>query len=496
MTAELVPDLATRRRKWIATAILVVAAALRLGQLDAQSLSMDEIKDLAMARGGVVALQDTSDRFPPLYHVLLGQWLKVVPWDETGRGFSALCGMLTVVAAGGLARVIGGERARLAATALMAVAPFAVWYSVEARAYSLYLLLGAVALWQFAAAMATNRWPHWLCFAAASIAGAYTHYYFGLLIAVTGLTFLAFAPGRATIIRGLTTFSLIAAATTPSLWLLKQDLDHPWGYARTSSFTLPALGYTYFSYLSGYTLGPSLRDLHTLPSREAVVQAAPWVAPLGVATGALCLQALRQVPAGRRFGAALAFAAFCLAPAAICGFASQVASFGYNARHALWACVPLMAALGVGLARGRPRWLTAAATGMLLIAFAAAHVNRLAASAHTNEDGRGVAEYIAARPQRALFVMSGYMQPPISAYLPDRWPTFPLSDAEADEGDVAEAVASVRRHAAPNAAFWLAYTREFHGDPQGKVLAELQEAFPLELEAEFAGIRLYRGATR
>lgn len=496
MTAELAPGAATRQRKWVATAILVVAAALRLGQLDAQSLSMDEVKDLAMARGGFVALQDSSDRFPPLYHVLLRQWLKVIPWDETGRGFSALCGLLTVVAGGGLARVGGGDRAGLWAMALMAVAPFAAWYSVEARAYSLYLMLAAGSLWQFAAAMTTNRWPHWLCFAAASIAGAYTHYYFGLLIAVAGLAFLALRPDRATLIRGLSTFSIVALATAPSLWLLKQDLDHPWGYAKNSSFTLPALGYTYFSYLSGYTLGPSLRDLHTLPAREAAVTVAPWLALLGVATVALCGQALWSETPGRRWRAVLLFTIFCLGPAAICGAASQVAGFGYNARHALWACLPLVAALAVGLAHGRPRWLTAAAAALLLVAFTAAHVNRLTSPSHRNEDGRAVANYIAGKAQQPLLVLSGYMLPPISAYLPHSWPTTPLLETADGAGAAAKTIAEVRRQAAPSREFWLAYTREFHGDPTGKLLAALQDAFDLQPEAEFAGIRLYRGTIR
>lgn len=489
------PDAAARQRKWIAAAILVLAAALRLGQLDAQSLSMDEVKDLAMAAGGVTALQDSSDRFPPLYHVLLGQWLKVVPWDETGRGFSTLCGMLTVVAVGGLTRVLGGDRAGLAAMALMAVAPFAVWYSVEARAYSLYLLLGAAALWQFAAAMTTGRWSNWTGFAAASITGAYTHYYYGLLIAVAGLMFLAMRPSRGTLVRGLITFSAIAVATAPSLWLLRQDLDHPWGYARTSSFTLPALGYTYFSYLSGYTLGPSLRDLHTLPARDAAIAAAPWFMLLGVATAVLFAAGLRSTTPGRRLGAVLLLVAFCLAPAAICGAASQVAGFGYNARHALWACVPLIAALAIGVANGGPRWLSAVATALLVLSFAAAQVNRLTSSAHRNEDARAVARFVSSKPQRPLFVLAGYMQQPIAAYLPDEWPVIGLLKAANEEGAKEKTIDNVLRRAS-SGEFWLAYTREFHGDPQGKLLTGLKEAFHLEPVADFAGIRLYRGATR
>ena len=87
------------RHGWALLAILAIAALLRLAQLNVQSLSMDEVKDLATARGGWATIQNAENRFPPLYHTLLWGWLQVVPVDLEGRGFSALCGVLTVFAA-------------------------------------------------------------------------------------------------------------------------------------------------------------------------------------------------------------------------------------------------------------------------------------------------------------------------------------------------------------------------------------------------------------
>jgi hypothetical protein len=478
-------------------AIMVVAAVLRLLQLNAQSLSMDEVKDLEIARSGWTAMQTSEDRFPPLYHLMLGAWLKAVPWDETGRGLSVLCGVLTVAAVGALARTVAGPAAGLWAAAIAAVAPFAVWYSLEARAYGLYLLLATVALWQFTAAMKLGRRDSWTWFAAASITGAYTHYYFGLIVAIAGLLYVASVPRGNQLRRGLAAFAAIAIAGAPVLWFLQQDLDQPWGYAQSSKFSLGSLAYTYFSYLSGYTLGPSLRELHTLSPREAALTAAPWIALLAAIVVVASAQAWVVADPSERTRLAAGFAAFGLAPPAIIGVVSRVAGVGYNIRHAVWAAVLLVVVLAIGLARGRPRRLSVLTAGLLMGAFAVTHFNRLFASAHRTEDARAVAEYVThAGPRSPVFVLSGYMAKPLAVYLPRDWPVHALPDAAAEADVGQDAVDAVRDLAAPGRRFWLAYSRQFHGDPRGTALALLTDKFALKPEADFAGFRVYVGWSR
>ena len=82
-------------------------------------------------------------------------WARVFGYGEAGlRSLSALAGVATVPVAYGAARKLISTRAGLIAAALTACNPLLIWYSQEARSYSLLVLLTAVALLAFAHARA------------------------------------------------------------------------------------------------------------------------------------------------------------------------------------------------------------------------------------------------------------------------------------------------------------------------------------------------------
>ena len=85
-----------------------------------------------------------TESTPPLYYALAWLWAKLFGHGEAGlRSLSAVVGTLTVPVAwraGG--ELFGAARAGLVAAALVAVNPYFVWYSQEARSYSLLVLMG------------------------------------------------------------------------------------------------------------------------------------------------------------------------------------------------------------------------------------------------------------------------------------------------------------------------------------------------------------------
>ena len=167
------------RAYWLAFAlVLVLAAALRLLQIGKLELWLDENYSVVMALrpGGVLggALADTN---PPLYLYLLKGWMALFGLSAAAvRSLSAVCGVAQLAALGLWLAACGlPRRAALWAMALGALAPLHVYYSQEARAYTLAWLLLTLALWSFTAAASSGRWRPWLLHAGCMVLVLYTH---------------------------------------------------------------------------------------------------------------------------------------------------------------------------------------------------------------------------------------------------------------------------------------------------------------------------------
>lgn len=136
--------------------VVLVGALLRLATLDAKSLWEDEASTVLVLHhgfGGMLHAIGGSEAAPPLYYVLGWLWSKPFGLGELGlRSMSALIGTAVVPVVYAAGRDLVSRRAGFAAGVLAAVNPLLVWYSQEARAYSLLTFASAVAFWGFARA--------------------------------------------------------------------------------------------------------------------------------------------------------------------------------------------------------------------------------------------------------------------------------------------------------------------------------------------------------
>ena len=162
--------------------ILLLAAGLRFHRIDAQSLWYDEGNSARIAERSIQLILEgaAGDIHPPLYYLVLSLWRGVFGAGETAlRGLSAVSGIGLVGLAWWLGRRLFGIRAGLAAAALLAVSPFAVYYSQEARMYALLAVWAALAsAWIVTLALPGKqvRWPGAALYALATAADLYTHY--------------------------------------------------------------------------------------------------------------------------------------------------------------------------------------------------------------------------------------------------------------------------------------------------------------------------------
>jgi uncharacterized membrane protein len=178
---------------WAIWVVLALAAILRLINLGGRPVWYDEAfavlyaeKPLAtMVYGTVTQVQGAAaDVHPLFFYSVLHVWMQLVGESPAAvRALSVLLGTATV----GMIYLLGSQlfdrHTGLAAAAITAVAPFAVYYSQEARMYALLGFAAVTAICFFARAWARGRRTDWVAF---TVLGAITLYAHNL-----GFAFLA-----------------------------------------------------------------------------------------------------------------------------------------------------------------------------------------------------------------------------------------------------------------------------------------------------------------
>ncbi len=211
-------------RRSFAIAFALLAFVVRLVGIGSQPLWFDEAMTLHIAHqpGGLGLVHNT----PPLYYVALDVWTRVFGVEPTGlRSFSAVCGALFVWASFHAARVMFGNGAAFAAATFALVAPLHLYYSQEARAYSLLLALLMVVQWAAWLVRERVRAGAVVALCAGSIAALYTHFLASIPLAFTFATaaWSAWRGGRRECLRSIVVAGVVAVASLlPWLWWWKR----------------------------------------------------------------------------------------------------------------------------------------------------------------------------------------------------------------------------------------------------------------------------------
>jgi uncharacterized membrane protein len=203
--------------------IIAVGALLRFSTLGVQDFWLDEIvtvQEVGQKPVDILKQVNAADSNPVLYPLLAGLWEKVFGSGEFGiRSLPALLGTLTIPLVYGAATALASRRAGLIAAGLTATSPLLVWYSQEARNYSLLVFCSALAFLCFARALEEVRGQRWLWgWALASALALTTHYYALLLIAPTAAWLLWRRPGsRLDTALGIGAIALVGLALSPHI---------------------------------------------------------------------------------------------------------------------------------------------------------------------------------------------------------------------------------------------------------------------------------------
>ncbi len=208
----------TEKKGRLLTLILLLGLGLRLSNLDAASLWIDEIYSLIVSNthrfperlDGVIhparyfyeqylSWQPMQwDRLfdllkinvhMPLYYLLVNPWMGLFGNHTLGlRSFSALCSALMILPVFALGNAMAGKRAGWLGAFVAAVLPFQIYYGQEGRMYALSLLWTALAGFTFWKLLFSEKRLAWsLLYAVAVSGGILSHYMFVFFLGFQGM---------------------------------------------------------------------------------------------------------------------------------------------------------------------------------------------------------------------------------------------------------------------------------------------------------------------
>ena len=164
----------------VLSAIVLLGLVLRFFNLGKESLWLDEAVSYFISNStsiGNVWAAASIDRNAPLHFIIL--WaVRLLGSNEFWLRFPSACaGIVTIVVIFLLAREIANEKAGLISALLLAVSPFHIYYSQEARMYAFAVLFVAISYYAFFKACKSHQWYDWTLFGVACAAAFYSHFY-------------------------------------------------------------------------------------------------------------------------------------------------------------------------------------------------------------------------------------------------------------------------------------------------------------------------------
>jgi mannosyltransferase len=255
---------------WPLAALVLLAAALRLATLDQQSFWYDEaftpVHVLHPSLWATLRAVVHTENTPPLWYMLAWADSRAFGVGEIAlRWPSALAGIATVPVAWAIGRELTARRATaIAAAAFVAVNPLFVWYSQEARAYALFVLLAAVAMLCFLRALRRPTPGRMAMFALSSSFALLSHYFAVFLLVPMILWLLWDRTCRRTALPACGAVAIVGLALLP---LISAQGGHgtQWIGAWALSDRLQAIPQYYLTGYSGAPLGHGVELLVALP---------------------------------------------------------------------------------------------------------------------------------------------------------------------------------------------------------------------------------------
>ena len=485
--------LSISRRQVILAAITLAAAILRLTHLGTESFWIDEVSQAkAASLMGELGWRAVASRenVSPLSHVILWVLQGMFGYSETvARLPSAIAGILLVPVTYSLGRRLASHRVGLIAALLVAINPYGLWYSRDARMYALLSLWCAVYLLCLLNLLRDpgRRWA--IVLALVSCIGLYIHEYFifALVGSIGYVLVTRFRSNRLLVYRLLLAGGIALAAFVP--WILAMSSYNPGAAGVARSGILLFAPYTLLTFLIGFNFGPSVREMQiegaaTAMRHELGLVVVPVLA-LVVVAGALFFSLRARIRSRKPetdgiYLLTISTAVMIIGPVVIAAVSSRI---NFHVRYCAGALAPAIILCVIAIDDMRHRNFARILAAVLVVIMLVASYRVLwPGTRYAREDLRGVSHYLSSRTAagpllvESFTVVQGLRWYGFNGQLTEVWNPFDSSVSAVVNGSYVngDEVSVVQ-------------ARQWETDPKNAVVGLLLSAgFKLESNREFA----------
>ena len=498
--------------------VLLIAGCFRFVSLSEQSLWTDEVQTIEIARGSLseVALSAAQTNIqPPLFFWLVRAMSAFGSNEFNSRLPSAIAGLLTVPLVWAIAAQITSRVTAMMAMLAIAISPFHIWYSQEARGYAVllfFLTTSVCCLLAWWRGVKKARYGYLF----STVLALYTHILALPFLAVQLMMayFLSKHPPYSspdsivtlTFHRFIRTLSAAFLFLIPALVVLFRQsyvlyLVPPFSLVLEGpnkvSMSMIAAGvlYSIYTLVAGFSLGPSTRELHSVTRfGDLGAYITPGLAIFWIILGTLLVCGIMEAYRERVLRiAVLGWLVLLLALIAGAAFWAEAVLYP---RFVIAAMPPVCLLLGLGIAAQQT--LTGKLLALIAFIMAMALPLRSASSdpRYAKEDIRSAERYLStvATEGDLIIISTGYMSRVLAHYC-DRsrackadMIAYPATDRRTTAEGIS---AEVPKLIHGKGRVWLLLSRTFHSDPQGLLVQYFRISHALKVRGSWSGVTLY-----
>jgi mannosyltransferase len=480
--------------------IVGIFVVLAFYGIDRQSMWEDEYNSLWRVTASKYPVWKDGHGF--LYFALLNLWIHLGTSELVLRSLSVLLGALAVCLTYALATELLNRRAAIFGTVLFATSPFFIWYSQEARYVTLVLAATLLSMYAFHRVISRPTFAWWFAYGAATLLAFFSFLSMVLLAVVQGLYLLG-SPRRFLLRRWLVCQVLVFALF--GWWFVKgthflpalmeargrgqQVIANPDVFPFTGEFNevrLAVLPYTFFAFTTGFSMGPSPREIYADRTLASLTPYAPILVLLGIFYGGLMLYGLFALQAERKSWV-LCSLWVSVPILGVFGIASLLNIY-YDVRYVSTAFPAYVLFLAAGIAGMKKRGAQMLFFGAVLAVHGVALANYYFNPRYAREDTRAAARYLetAAGP-RDLFLIVG-TESSLPHYFKGNFPLVDFRTLQPAEQPLKE---KLRKLSTNHDRIWLVQIRPWQVDRSGTIKAELDSTYQIAEQQHFSGIDIY-----